>query len=64
MHNADENGPRRDRPLDVAGVDPTEGIDRNDDELEAESFQEAAGSKDHEWARSSTFSATPKAVAC
>jgi len=46
MHDADENGLRRDRPDYIVGIDPAEAVDRNDAHVEALPFQEAAGPED------------------
>src|SRR5215831_917202 len=46
MHDADENGPRRDRPHDIARVDMSKAIDRDDSHLEAQLLQEPAWPKD------------------
>jgi hypothetical protein len=46
MHDADENGLRRNRPGHIVGIDPAEAVDRNDAHVEALPIQEAAGPED------------------
>src|SRR5262245_22589824 len=46
MHDADEDGPRRDRPSHIVGIDAADPIDGNNGDREALLLKEAAGSED------------------